>query len=417
MKTFTFRTLAPLALCAAGLLLAGCGEKDRSATESDVAAAAKVPVTASSDEARQHYMEGRALMDDLHTVEANEAFARAVAADDGFAMAHFMLAATAQTTADFFAAVADAEQRAANASAGEQLFIAALGAASRNDQAGQLEALTKLESIYPGDERVQMWLGNYMNGQQNFAGAVDHYKRATEINPEFPRAYNSLGYAYRSLDDLASAKGAFEKYIQLIPDEANPYDSYAELLMEMGQYDESISNYRKALSIAPDFPASYAGISINESLKGESDLAQEAADQMLSRARNFAERQGAMFRSVTSHLFAGNNEAAMDVCDTMLAEAVVKGDRAAQAAINDYMGDMMLVQGDAAKAEEYFNAALEHRTRAAFNVANQAQAKRTHLFKTAIAAMIGDNREAAAARAAEYKAAAEMHGYREAAHQ
>ena len=409
MKTFTLSTLAPLALCAATLALAGCGQQDRSETEGDVAAT-KVPVTTSSIEAREHYLAGRALMDDLHIVEANDAFAKAVDADGRFAMAYFMLAATAQTTADFFAAVADAELQAANASAGEQLFVAALGAASRNDQAGQIAALTKLEEMYPKDERVQMWLGNYMNGQQQFAAAVDHFKRATELNPKFARAYNSLGYAYRSLDDLDSAKGAFEKYIELIPDEANPYDSYAELLMEMGQYDESIENYRKALSIAPDFAASYAGISINESLKGEADLAQEAADQMLARARNFAERQGAMFQSVTSHLYAGNNDAAMEVCDTMLAEAVVKGDRAAQAGINEYMGDMMLVQGDAAKAEEYFNTALEHRTQAAFNVENQAQAKRTHLFKTAIAAMIGDNREAAAARAAEYKTAAELNG-------
>ena len=410
MKTFTLRTLAPLALCAATLVLAGCGQQDRSATGSDEAAAAKVPVTTASDEARQYYMEGRALLDDLHIVEANEAFAQAVAADDGFAMGHFMLAFTAQTTADFFAAVAAAEEHAPGASTGEQLFIAAIGAASRNDQAGQLEALRKLEGMYPNDERVQMQLGNYMNGQQDFAGAVAHFKRATEINAQYARGYNSLGYAYRSLDDLDSAKSAFESYIALIPDEANPYDSYAELLMEMGEYDESIANYRKALSIAPDFAASYAGISINESLKGEAELAQEAADQMLARARNFAERQGAMFRSVTSHLFAGNAEAAAEVCDTMLAEAVVKGDRAAQAQILDYMGDMMLVQGDAPKAEEHFNAALEHRTKAAFNIENQAQAKRTHLYKTAIAAMIGDNREAAGARAAEYKAAAELNG-------
>ena len=133
MKTFTLRTLAPLALCAATLALASCGQQDRSATESD--AAAKVPVTTSSIEARQHYMAGRALMDDLHTVEANEAFAKAVEADGRFAMAYFMLAATAQTTADFFAAVADAELQAENASAGEQLFVAAMVAASSHRSA------------------------------------------------------------------------------------------------------------------------------------------------------------------------------------------------------------------------------------------------------------------------------------------
>jgi tetratricopeptide (TPR) repeat protein len=180
--------------------------------------------------------------------------------------------------------------------------------------------------------------------------------------------------------------------------------------MEMGEYDESIANYRKALAIDPNFAASYAGISINESLKGEPELAQEAADQMLARARNFAERQAAMFRSVTSHLFAGDNDAAMDVCEVMLAEAEVKGDRAAMAGIHEYMGDMMLVAGDAAKAEEHFNAALENRMQAGFNEANKALAERTHLFKTAIAAMVAEDMEASANRAAEYSAAVQMNG-------
>lgn len=409
MKTITLRTLTPLAICAVTLVFAACGQKDRPADDSD-AAAAKVPVTTASDEARGHFMAGRAMLDDLLIVEANAMFAKAVEADDEFAMGHVMLAQTAQSTADFFAAVNRAHELAGGVSEGERLTISALYAASQNDQAAQLDALTELVGLYPKDERVHMQLGNYMSGQQNFAGAVEHFTHATEINPNFAAAFNALGYAYRSLDDLESAKGAFAKYIELIPDEANPYDSYAELLMEMGEYDESIANYRKALAIDSNFAASYAGISINESLKGKPELAQEAADQMLARARNFAERQAAMFRSVTSHLFAGDTEAAMDVCGVMLAEAEVKGDRAAMAAIHEYMGDTMLVAGNAPKAEEHFAAALENRMQAGFNEANKAQAERTHLFKTAIAAMVAEDMESSANRAAEYSAAVQING-------
>jgi tetratricopeptide (TPR) repeat protein len=180
--------------------------------------------------------------------------------------------------------------------------------------------------------------------------------------------------------------------------------------MEMGDYDASIDNYRKALEIDPYFAASYAGITINESLKGNADLAQEAADQMLAAARNFGERQGAMFRSVTSHLFAGNIEAAMENCEVMLAEAEVAGNKAAMGGIHEYMGDILLSQGEPAPAEEHYNAALDSRLAAGFNEANQAQAERTHMFKTAIAAMMADDAEAAATRTAEYSAAAEMNG-------
>ena len=397
------------------LMLAACGQKDEPPATAEMAepaaakapVAVKVPVTTTSAEARDLYMEGRALLDDLHFVEARELFMQAVQADPDFAMAHFMVAITSQSAAEFFDAVGKANAAAAGASDGEQLYIRALVAGSENDQAGQLAALNELVGMYPQDERTHMALGNYLNGQQDFAGAAKHFTHATQKNPEFAGAYNSLGYAYRSLDDLDQAKAAFEKYVELLPGEANPHDSYAELLMEMGDYDNSIKHYEMSLELDPNFAASYAGISRNHSLMGEPDLAQEAADRMLASARNFAERQNALFQTVLAHLFAGDVEAAMQVCETMAAEAEVKGDHAALGGVHEYMGDIMLDAGEAAAAEEHYAAALEHRQQANINEANKALAARTHLFKTAIAAIVADDAETAATRTAEYTAAVE----------
>lgn len=414
MNTINLRLLRPFAFCVVALLFAACGQQESATTEEASADApmstAKVAVTTSSDEARALYIKGQALFDGLHAVEAHEKFADAVAADPGFAMAYYNLALSSQTTAEFLDAVGKASENAASASAGEQLKIAALVAGSENDQAGQAAALQELVAMYSKDERAHMLLGIYYFGLQDFAAAVEHFDHAAAIDPEFAAAQNMLGYAHRSLEDFESAKTAFAKYVELLPNESNPYDSYAELLMEMGDYDASIENYRKALEIDLNFAASYAGITISESLKGNADLAQEAADQMLAAARNPPERRAAMFQSVTSHLFAGNFDAAMKVCDTMLGEAEVSGNKAAMGGVNEYMGDIMLTMGEAAKAEEHYNAALENRLAAGFNEANQAQAERTHMFKTAIAAMIAGDSEAAATRTAEYSAAADMNG-------
>ena len=416
MKTITIKSGRSLLVAGlATMMMVACGQSGQDGMDGDQAAgadsmAAKVPITTNSDEARTLYMQGRDLLDDLHFLEANEAFLQAVAADDSFAMAHYQAAVTAQTNAEFFDSIAKASDRTANASDGEQLYIQALAAGAENDQPAQRAALEDLMGLYPKDERTHFALANFLLGQQDFAGAIAHFGHATAIAPDFAGAYNSLGYAQRNVDDLDSALAAFEKYVELIPGEANPYDSLAELQMEMGSYDESIANYRRALEIDPYFAASYAGISINQSLKGEPDRAQEVVDEMLAAARNFPERQGALFRSVTSHLFAGDIDAAMDVCAVILAEAEVAGNHSAMGAITEYMGDIMMTSGDAAKAEDYFDAALDHRTQANLNEANVAQAARAHLFKTAIASMIGDDGEAAASRTAEYIAAAEAHG-------
>jgi tetratricopeptide (TPR) repeat protein len=412
MNTNTDGKMTYLLLAGAlAVLLAGCGQPGQDATqESSDSAAAKIPVTTTSDEARELYMQGLNLSDDLHLADANDVFQQAVAVDDSFAMGHYMAALTAQSNAEFFVSIGKANERAMNASEGEQLLIAALVAGSENDQVAQREALEQVMGLYPKDERTHIALANFLSGVEDFEGAVTHFGHAVAIAPDFASAQNSLGYAYRNLEDFDGARGAFERYVELIPNEANPYDSLAELLMEMGNYDESIENYRKALTINQYFSASYAGITINHSLKGEADLAQEAADQMLASARNFGERQAAMLRSVTSNLFAGNIEAAMHTCDTMLAEAEVKGNHSAMGGVAEYMGDIRMASGDAAKAEELYDAALDYRLRASINEANKTRAARTHLFKTAIAAMVGGDSEAAASRTAEYLAAVDAAG-------
>ena len=402
-------SLSPLAACAVLLVLAACSQK--SATEStQTAAPEKMPVTTASDEARAAYIKGLGLYDNLKFSDAHAAFGEAAAADPDFAMAYAMSAQSSLTAADFFTAIDKAKAAAPSASDGEQLYIKALAAQADNDVAGQRAALQDLVAVFPKDERSHFTLAQFLFGQQDFEGAITHLKHATGINPDFAPAYNMLGYSYRSLDKLDDAKTAFEKYVSLVPDEPNPHDSYAELLMEMGDYDASIENYRKALDIDPHFASAYTGISIDYALKGDTDEALSTAEQQLAAARNFPERQGALFQSVRAHLFAGDNDAAMAVCEKMLANADAAGNHAAQGGIHEYMGDIMAVAGDPAKAEEQYTMALQQRQQANLNDANTAQAERAYKFKMAIAAIVAGDEETAAARADEYTSAAEADG-------
>ena len=399
------------------LALTACSQSESPAPQTaedsaaeEVASGEKVPVSTSSAEARAYYEEGLALADNLHFVEANALFAKAVEADPNFAMAYLRMAQSSQSAAAFFKAVGLAESYLSNASEGEQLYIRALIAGAENDQDAQYEAIVAVLEMYPQDERTHFQLANYLNSQQKFANAVVHYGHATTINPEFAAGFNALGYAHRSNDDLDGAKAAFRRYVELIPDEANPYDSYAELLMEMGEYDESIANYRKALEFNPNFAASYAGISINESLKGNAEAAQAAAAEMLAAARTDGEKRGAMFRSMTSHLFAGNTDAAQAVAEKMYAMAEAEGNRAAMGNISEYLGDLLATLGEGDRALEQYEISLNQRLQSNTNDAVKAQAERTFLFKSAVAAMVKGDIDTASARAAEFSAAVEDKG-------
>ena len=401
---------------AALLLVSACGQKQEATTAPAAAPTAKaamsteVPITTSSKEARALFLEGRTLFDNLHRTEAHEKFLAAVAADPDFARGHVLVAFTAPTTGEFFDAVRKAKATAASASEGEQLIVKSLVAASESDHVAQAAALKKLLAMYPKDPRSHSALGNFLNGQQDFAGAAEHIEHATQIAPEWASAYNSLGYAYRSLDQLDKSKAAFEKYVELLPTEPNPQDSLAELLMEMGDYEGSIKHYQMALDTDPNFLSAHAGVSSNYSLMGDADKAQEAAGKMLAAARNQAEEQNAMFQAMIASIYAGDNEAAAKAGEQIAAKAEASGDLSAAAGAQQYVGDVMLNSGEPAKAAEHYGLALELQHQANINDANKAQAKRDYMFKMAIAAMAAEDSETAAERTAEYVAAVKENG-------
>src|SRR6478672_9996695 len=239
-----------------------------SASEGSSANGGAVPITAASDEARQLYLEGRTLSEQLRAHDGRARYEAAVAKDPSFAMAHYQLAANAATAKDFFAHLKEAVALSGKASEGERLTILALEAGGNAQPAKALEYQQELVAKYPNDERAHFLLGGGYFGQQDYDKSIAQLRKATEINPNYSPAYNQLGYPYRQVEEFDDAATAFKKYIELIPGDPNPYDSYAELLMKTGRFDESIAQYQKALSVDEHFTPSRVGIANNLMLQG-----------------------------------------------------------------------------------------------------------------------------------------------------
>lgn len=58
---------------------------------------------------------------------------------------------------------------------------------------------------------------------------------------------NTLGYRIMGTGDLSAAEKVFLAQIDEYPEEANPYDSYADLLMQKGEEDKAVEFYKKAI--------------------------------------------------------------------------------------------------------------------------------------------------------------------------
>ena len=255
----------------------------------------KVPVTTSSEKARKEFLLGQALSDNLQATKSLEHFDKAISLDPTFATAYLARAINSLTTKDFFANIKGAMKNKDHVSEGERLNILAVDAGANGNMASQRQYLERLVEQYPNDERARFTLGTYYFGQQEYSEAIAQFEKSIQLADKFAAAYNILGYAYRQVEQYDKAEKVFKKYTELIPNDPNPYDSYAELLLKMGRFDESIANYRKALVIDPSFTSSEIGLTMNYLYQGKSNLAAKKAQRLHDIARNDGEQRQAFF--------------------------------------------------------------------------------------------------------------------------
>jgi tetratricopeptide (TPR) repeat protein len=292
----------------------------------------QIPVTTKSEEAKKEFLLGRDLSERLLGQDSLQHFDKALALDPDFATAELARANNSPTAKEFLQHLQNAVNLANQVSEGEKLLILANQAGANGDAVRQKDYLEKLVAAYPNDERAQFNLANYYFGQQDADQAVAHYKKVTELAPGYSPAYNVLGYAYRQQTNFPAAEQAFRKYIELIPNDPNPYDSYAELLLKEGRFADSIVQYRKALSVDPHFVASRFGISADLMYMGKADEATAELQGMADQSRNDGELRTALFGMAVVAADSGQMDKALAAMDKEFAVAKKQNDVTAMAA-------------------------------------------------------------------------------------
>jgi tetratricopeptide (TPR) repeat protein len=379
---------------------------------SNVSAAAssdggKIPITTKSEDARNEFVQGRALSDKLLGQDSLQHFDKAIALDPEFAAAELARANNSPTAKEFFEHLNKAVSLADKGSEGEKILILANQAGANGDVVKQKEYLAKLVAAYPSDERAQFMLANYYFGQQDYLQAVEHYKKATELAPNFSPAYNVLGYAYRQQGDYANAEQAFKKYIELIPNDPNPYDSYAELLLKMGRFDDSITQYHKALAVDPHFAASHFGIAGDLMYAGKSGEAQAELQKMADQARNDGELRTAFFGMAVVAADSGKLDAAVQAMDKEYAVAEKKNDAAAMAADLQAKGNILAEMLKYDAAGEQFERSLQLIQSSSLSQELKDNATLLHHFNLAGLAIGKKDYAAAKSHAEEFRKGAE----------
>ncbi|MGC9525061.1 MAG: tetratricopeptide repeat protein, partial [Limnospira sp.] len=90
-------------------------------------------------------------------------------------------------------------------------------------------------------------LGSALAKQEDFAGAVEAYKKAIAVNPNLARAHHGLGEALSRLERWEEAVEAYRSAIGLEPDFSWSHNSLGDALSRLERWEEAVEAYRSAI--------------------------------------------------------------------------------------------------------------------------------------------------------------------------
>lgn len=272
----------------------------------------EVPITTSSKEALDLFLKGRDKLENFESSAAASLFDQAIKTDPGFAMAYLYRSQSGGGLNVFRQNLDKAVSLADKVSEGEKYEILYSEASANGDGQKQKECLDWLLENFPSDKRVQMDIaGIYFYNINDFQSALKHFTKAVELDKNYGPAFNMMGYCQASLKNFPEAEKAFQTYIKLSQNSPNGFDSYAELLLKMGKYDESITQYKKALDVDPSFSFSLVGLGNNYIFKGDFATARKYYQEFFDKASSTNEKLSALYWKAVSYVHEYQIESAL----------------------------------------------------------------------------------------------------------
>ncbi|MEP6390309.1 MAG: tetratricopeptide repeat protein [Halioglobus sp.] len=113
------------------------------------------------------------------------------------------------------------------------------------------ELLRRVIDSRPHDARGYLAFGQHLYDVGQVKEAIAHFKKSTELAPDSELAYNSLGAAYfmRGQFDLAAV--SWRHSLKMSPS-AGVYSNIASSKYYLGEYDDAVIWYSKALELSPE---------------------------------------------------------------------------------------------------------------------------------------------------------------------
>jgi tetratricopeptide (TPR) repeat protein len=111
-----------------------------------------------------------------------------------------------------------------------------------------------LQHKVPSEAQKEFAKGKTAAKKSQHAFALDHFRKATQIDPEFSAAFNSTGVSEMKLGHVKQAADQFQKAVDLVPDYPEALADLSVALCRLEQYREAAEVARRALKLDPLLP-------------------------------------------------------------------------------------------------------------------------------------------------------------------
>jgi tetratricopeptide (TPR) repeat protein len=206
-------------------------------------------------------------VDQVEQVKAILVLRKAVKADPNFAMGHEILAQMSLDPSEQVSEQRKAFATKGHASLPEQTIVDWFQNASEHKLIPAITNMNDVLGKYPQDRWVVYLASNWLTTQTQYDRAAAVYEHSGIADS--PGLMNNTAYTYAYMRQFDKAFALMDKYIAALPKDANPQDSYAEILRMAGRFDEAIEHYKASLAINPEFYSSQFGIADTYSLAGD----------------------------------------------------------------------------------------------------------------------------------------------------
>ena len=132
-------------------------------------------------------------------------------------------------------------------------------------------------------------MGLTFQDQGKLDEAIEAFKKAISLKPDYVIAYNKMGLTFQDQGKLDEAIEAYNKSIAIKPDYPEVYYNMGLTFQDQGKLDEAIEAYDKSITLKPDYVDAFSNMGVALGVQGKLNEAIEAYNKSIALKPDYAD--------------------------------------------------------------------------------------------------------------------------------